>query len=167
MPTATLSLLRPSGVSVSLTRKSSVPGSLTNDTNISYSTALRRNVIVPLVFRNCNFWKVFNTYFDFKLVTYNNCETGAAGPYIALAPFAWTFLPSGLLFLNYTKDIQTFRASLFVLFLLYYVCKFWLLILRRSFSKIILCSQTKEGLKPHNEKPKLTFFMFVPYINDD
>ena len=73
---------------------------------------MRRVVIVPLAFRNCNFWKVFNTCLDFKLVTDNSCETGASGPYIAFAPFAWIVRPSGLLFLNYSKDIQTSHASL-------------------------------------------------------
>jgi hypothetical protein len=54
---------------------------------------------------------VLKTCLDFKFVTYNNCENGAAGPYTAFALFAWTFLPSDPLFLNYTKDKQISHAS--------------------------------------------------------
>lgn len=64
------------------------------------------------MFRNCNFWKVFKTCLDFEFVTDNNCENGAPGPYFAFAPVAWTVLFSALLFLNYTKYIQTSHASL-------------------------------------------------------
>jgi hypothetical protein len=141
---------------VILTQKSSARGSLTDDKNISYSTALGRIVIVPLVFRNCNIWNVLKTCLDFKFVTYNNCETGAAGPYTAFARFVWTFLPSDLLFLNYTKDKFPTLLFVFLLFL-YYVYQFWLLISRRNISKTILRCQADEGLKPHIGKLKVTY----------
>ena len=92
--------------------KSSARSSLKDYTNISYNTALRRILILSLVVCNCNFWKVFKTYLDFKFVNYNNSETGAAVPYIAFAPLARRVLPSDLLFLNYTKNIQTSQTSL-------------------------------------------------------
>ena len=40
---------------------------------------------------------MFKICLDFKFVTYNNYEIGAAGPYIAFAPFAWAVLSSGRL----------------------------------------------------------------------
>jgi hypothetical protein len=72
---------------------------------------------------------VFKTCLDLKFANYNNFENRAAGPYIAFAPFAWTVLPSCLLFLNFTKDIQTSHNSVCssiapVLFLLALVAYF-------------------------------------------